>query len=281
MKRIIIVLIILSVILAGCNLPRRSQTPSPEDVNTQVVELLTAIPTLTKAPTATQVPPTATSTPTPLMPTATFTDEPTSTSIPPTPAPTQPATDPRILLGEPTYTDAMDDGGGFFAYSDEHVKFDPQDDAMDMVAYNTDSWHGWSLAGTALGNAYIEMTAKPGACSGVDRYGLVLKSTDTNRGYFYGFSCDGRFSLRKWDGKDFTTIVDWTASEHITAGAGQTNRLGVKMEGNHFTFYANGAQIGEADDASFKDGKYGLFIAASETPNFSATVDQVDYWTLQ
>jgi hypothetical protein len=184
-------------------------------------------------------------------------------------------------LGQPTRKDDMSDGGSFFTYTDEHVSFDPEDNGILMTAYKTDSWHGWSLSGITQKDAYVEMTAKPGSCSGKDRYGLVLRSPDPTQAYFYGFSCDGRYSLRKWDGSEFTIIVDWASSSSILSGAEQINRLGVKMVGSHFTFYANGNQIGEADDSSFKEGKLGIFIAASATENFSVLVDEVDYWILQ
>lgn len=283
MKKSILILVLAAFILTACNLPRRSQTPSPEEVATQVNQLLTTIPTQTSEP-PTAVPPTLTPTPTEaVVPTATPTDEPTeaptATSVPPTATP--PPSDPRILLGSPTNTDPMDDGGNFFAYSDDHVEFDQEDNAMVMKAYNADSWHGWTLSGTSLKDAYIEMTASPGDCSGADRYGLMLRSTDPTKGYFYGFSCDGRYSLRKWDGKNFDTLVDWTASDKILAGANQVNRLGVKMVGGHFTFYANGAQIGEADDSTWLEGKFGLFVAASSTPDFEASVDEVSYWIIE
>ena len=244
---------------------------------------MTSIPTLTPAaPTPTLAQPTTAPEPTKTPePTATWTatSAPSATTIPPTVAP--PQTDPRTTLGEPTRKDDMKNGGNFFDYSDDHVKFVPADDAMLMTAFNPDAWHGWSLSSTTLKDAYIEMTASPGTCSGLDQYGIMFRSPDFNQGYFYGLSCDGKYSLRKWDGENYTTITDWTANDKILAGSDKINRLGVKTVDNHYTFYANGFQIGEVDDSSYSEGKFGLFIASAATTNFTASVDEVDYWIIK
>jgi hypothetical protein len=283
MKKYIFVLILISLGLSACNLPRRASTATPEEVETQVNRLLTSIPTLTaNAPTSTLAPTAKAPEPTQTTePTATTapTLAPIATTIPPTAVPSQ--SDPRIALGEPTRKDDMKNGGSFFDYSDDHVKFEPSDEAMLMTAVNPDAWHGWSLSGISLKDAYIEMTATPGTCAGLDQYGLMVRSPDPSQGYFFAFSCDGKYSLRKWDGKDYTSITDWTASDKINPGSDKANRLGIKTVGNHFTFYANGSQIGEASDTSYSEGKLGLFIAAASTSNFKVSVDEVDYWIIQ
>jgi len=265
--------------LVGCNLPQPAQpTPSNEQVETEVNQLLTRLPSATTVlSTPTFVPPTSTEE---VLPTQTATSEPSQTPTVPLSTTTQSATDPRLTLGTPTWSDNLDTGRNFFIYTDDHVKVEEKSGFLAMTAKNADGWHSWTLSYPDLTNFYLETTAQPGACSGTDRYGLVFRSPENNQGYIYGFSCDGQFSLRKWDGKNFTTIVDWTQNEAIKSGADQSNRLGIMVKGNQFTLYANGVQVGQASDSSYTQGTLGFFTAASSTANFTAQFDEVAYWDL-
>ena len=86
--------------------------------------------------------------------------------------------------------------------------------------------------------------------------------------------------MRKWDGDNFTALVDWTSSPSIKAGVGQDNRLGVMAEGDTYRFYANGALLDEVTDDSFNGGRFGLFVAGKDTEDFTARVKEVAYWDL-
>ncbi len=108
----------------------------------------------------------------------------------------------------------------------------------------------------------------------------MVRAPDANQGYFLELSCGGQYKFQRWDGSKFLTLVNWTENSAIKSGSGQENRLGLKAEGDRFTFYANGVKIGEASDASYAEGRYGLFVSASSTPGFTVEVDEVDYWTL-
>jgi len=74
----------------------------------------------------------------------------------------------------------------------------------------------------------------------------VLVVTEADRGYLFGISCDGQYSLRKWDGKAgdkgvMTVLVNWTASPSIQAGSNKTNTIGFMAVGDRLILYANGA----------------------------------------
>lgn len=127
----------------------------------------------------------------------------------------------------------------------------------------------------------MEMTVKTGDCKTTDRYGLILRVPDltqANQGYLYGFTCDGRYALRKWDGKTMTSLIAWTSSSAILSGPNQTNRLGIMAVGNRFILYANGTLLKEANDSSYTEGGFGVFIGANQTENFTVTIDQIAYW---
>jgi hypothetical protein len=185
-----------------------------------------------------------------------------------------------VDLGEPAFQETFDSGTSFLEYTDEHVRFEVKSGFLEATGIKADGWHGWTLSAGVLKDAYLEISAKTGECSGLDRYGILFRAPDPNKGYFLGLSCDGRYSLRLWDGSHFTALVDWTSNPAILSGAGQTNRLGIMMEGSDLTFYVNGVMVGEKQDSTFPEGRYGLFVASSATPGFTAQFDKVEYWDL-
>lgn len=148
---------------------------------------------------------------------------------------------------------------------------------------------GWRIAnptGEGFGNLYLEATVKTGACAENDQYGMIVRVPvikDANQGYLVGFTCDGKYSIRQWDGKvvpngKMNRLIDWTASKAINAGANQTNRMGVLLMGGKIALYANGTLLGEVTNTAYASGHFGLYIAGMKTPNFTIQVDEMVYW---
>jgi hypothetical protein len=226
-----------------------------------VIVLPNQEPISTEAPTS-QI--SADSTATATVPLATFT-----ATIPP--APTYPPSD----LGIPTWHDPLTSGVNWPLYEDAHSRFVFKENKLFLAAKNLDWWDGWMLTRTVLKNFYLEANFKTGKCGGSDRYGLVFR-----QGYLFGLSCDGKYSLKMWNGVQSIIIQDWTLSDFINKGGDQINRLRVKAEGNKFSLFANGNLLGELSDPSFQQGQFGFFVGAMQTPNFEVAVDQVATWEL-
>jgi hypothetical protein len=286
-------------LLAACGAPPPAEpTDLPEDLlNTQVAILLTATyaassptpdepapvetglpePTPTPQPTDTPEPPTPTSPP----PTDTSTPTPTETATP-RPTSTPMASDPRRLLGNPTWRDATfrENQNWGEAWDGEFTSGRFSNNQMILTSTGVD---GWTLTWPKPADFYIEMTATTGECAGSDRYGLIVRVPDSyDRGYLVGLTCDGRYSLRKWnpDANRYEVLIGWTASEHINAGSNQTNRVGLKAEGSRFEVYANGAFLAEASDSELKEGRFGPFIGHDQTENFTIAISEIAYWAL-
>jgi hypothetical protein len=140
--------------------------------------------------------------------------------------------------------------------------------------------------GRAFSNTYLEAMFKTGACSGLDHYGIILRvpeASEPDQGYLFGVSCDGRYSLRRWNGEilpkgEMKKLVDWTASTAINSGPNQTNRLGIFAVGKRLILYANGKLLTEVEDANYPTGYFGAFIGQSGTENFSVQLDEMAYW---
>jgi hypothetical protein len=305
------------VLLAGCVLPSSTSGPkiiqptlSDSEMQTQIAMVMTAMPTATVMA---QVPPTNTSEP--VVATATLApDQPTNTVAPPEPtqtvAPPQPTNtteatqaptatagpsltpvpgDPRGRLGSATSTDGMTDGTSWIWPTglNDFTSMSYSGGLMTLTGL-TDKL-GWRLAnpeGTDFGSIYLETTFKTGTCSGADQYGMIVRVPvlkDADRGYLMGFRCDGKYSLRKWDGTlgtkgTMTRLKDWTDTDAVVKGSNQVNRMGLMMVGSRLIMYANGHLLGEVSDSTWTSGHFGIYVGAGPTKQFAVQVDEMSYW---
>lgn len=227
----------------------------------------------------------ATATVTPDLSTST----PTSTTPPQTPTATLPASDPRLRLGTPTSTDAMDNSNTWIwpTGSDRYTSASFANGIQTLTSLDEkDGWRIANPAGRDFSNTYIEATFKTGTCSGSDHYGIILRVPvlrDADQGYLFGVTCDGRYSLRRWDSKilpkgEMKRLVDWTASTAINTGSNQTNRLGIYAVGSRLIMYVNGVLLTETQDSTFPKGNFGVFIGYDVTENLVVQLDEMSYW---
>ena len=309
-------LILLVGILTACSLPLTSaptSSVSDSEMATRVAKILTEMPSPTSALPTGELPPVITEAPqeteTPMVITATAgeatpvtvaTETPivvlptaTATTIPATPTTgltqvpefTPPPDNPRSKLGTADWTDNMDDSTFWPTGPDTYTSIDFSNGKLKLTGLTTTD--GWRLASTEkLNNFYLEMTVSTGNCSGNDRYGFIFRVPvlrEANKGYLFGFSCDGKYSLREWDATigskgQMTTHINWTSSSAIQSGSNKTNTMGVMAVGDRIILYANGVMLSEVKDATFTEGNFGLFIGARDTNNFSIFVDEMAYW---
>ncbi len=194
------------------------------------------------------------------------------------------ATAPDIVqsLGNPTFTDQMNTADNWFLLDTPNTKFSMVNNKFTLTSLKAGQLEEWDLATLApLKDFYIEARFTTGdVCAGLDRYGLLLRAPDPNQGYVFGFSCDGRYRLYIWDGKHYNAIQEWKSSPSINQGPNQTNRLGFWAKGDSLKLYANGILLAEFKDATYLEGRVGLFIGSGVTDNFTVTVNQVSYWVL-
>lgn len=296
----IIALLVIGLSLAGCNLSASTEPPPLDQAAAQTAAAETIIAQLTEVaetltPVLTEAPPPEQPTTTQVVeaPTETSPPEPTATEVlvvptmtatsPPPPTPTLDASDPRAGLGEPTFSDSFNDASNWPLYTDQHVSFEIKDSKLVMTAFNPDFYNGWILPPPVISDFYMEMATETKECSGKDQYGLMVRAVQSDQGYIgyhYAVSCDGQFTLRYWNGSQYVTLVDWTASDRINAGSNQVNRIGLMANGDKFSMYANGSLIGEYQDDTHSEGRFGVFVGSAVTPNFTVLVDEIAYWNI-
>jgi hypothetical protein len=320
---VILVVIMVSLSGCNFSLPGMNQAPAAgatptltdEQMQAEIERLLTTMPTATLAapevatatpdaaapddkqpiaatntPEAEVQPAAPTETPVPAAPEATATQAATPT-VTNTSAPTATLDpkDPRARLGSPTKRDTMDSAEAWTwpTGTSEFTTMDFKDGQMVFTGPTTKL--GWRLAnpaGYGLGNMYLEMVVNSGSCGANDQYGVLFRSPvlqDADRGYLFGFTCDGRYALRRWDGKDgekgkMTWLKQWTADKAIVSGANQNNRMGLLVSGSRISLYANGVLLAEFTDATWTAGYLGVYIGAVDTKNYTIRIDEMAYW---
>jgi hypothetical protein len=148
-------------------------------------------------------------------------------------------------------------------------------------------WSTWYFTWHELEDFYLQSTFESGSCTGKDAYGLIVRGPEhlagESFGYVVAFSCDGQFMIFRLDSvSPYTTkeLVSWTRSDYITSGANKQNVMGIKAVGDKLTIYANGHQIAEVTDDTYEIGRYGLFVSAELTANYTYRVVEMSYWDL-
>jgi hypothetical protein len=304
MKKSIITSLILVVLLTSCSLPRMTPTPSTDEMPTRISALLTAMVTMTPQietavistptiPPATATPvPTETESPTPteeVTPTEDMTTTPTvdltaeaSYTGTPVSTPTSPADDPAKTLGAATTVETFDNGNNWPIGSDDYTTAKIKDGKMVITGLTTKD--GWRVSNVKGINYYVQVTGKMNTCSGKDHFGIMLRVPNpavADRGYIFTVTCDGNYSLRKWNIDKMYSLIEYKASDAILQGSNQTNRIGVMAVGTKLTLYINGVKVSEFTDSDFTYGYYGIDIGGRETPNFTIELDELDAWSLK
>ena len=185
-------------------------------------------------------------------------------------------------LGDPTWTDTFSDASNWYLLDTANSHFSVENNQLVMTADLPGQGEEWGLSTHPdISDFYMEVSFTTGdECTSLDRYGVLARAPDPNQGYVYGFSCDGRFRLYKWDGETYQGLQNWTNSAKILTGPEQTNKLGISLSGDTIKLYANDYLLVELSDSTYDAGRFGLFIGSTNTENLKIYVNDISYWEL-
>lgn len=241
-------------------------------------------------------------TPEPLVETEQAADAATQAAQPtasrtPAPTPADPPFDPVLAFGGPRLTHAA---MGTQYWADRATGRLPNTSEIQMtsdaagnisVTGKFREFDTWWFSGPYLEELYVEMNVTTGAvCSGRSSYGLILygpeagTSTTGARGYIVAFACDGTYLLRRLNSSNpysADALFAYQADALILAGPNQSNTLGVLIRDGQISIYANGYLIATALDSTFSGGRFGLYVNAGETDNFTYTMTNLRLWDLR
>lgn len=190
--------------------------------------------------------------------------------------------DPRSLLGKPDGVDTFDTTSNWTLFNNDCFQSNITGGQMVMTAKGMEGISCWTFSWPMLQHAYLETEAVvPDTCQANDRYGMIYRSPDNQRGYLLGLSCDGRYSLNLFDGINTTVLVAPASDPAVKTGAGEVNRLGVAFFGNEHILYVNGVRMATAFDSTYLNpGRIGYFVNASTTNAFSSAYNELAAWVL-
>ena len=288
MPKFIIFVLSLTIIgsLVGCNLPG-SPISNPNDLATQVSDLLTSTPLVLSSPTDALSSENPIETEEQIL----FTETPQVTdtieaTIESTTTPTNLPLD--LPEGTPAWSDPFEDGTRFGindeGYDDGQTKILITDGAMVITSITGSGWRGWRLTSQKPSSYYLEADFSTEECSGSDQYGLVVQSPDyaSGYGYYFGLTCDGRYAFQKWEESGLSNLQGWETDSNINAGPNQNNSIGILKSGNQYNLYVNDVKIIELEDEKYASpGYFGPFIAGVNTTNFTVKMTNIAYWNIQ
>jgi len=191
--------------------------------------------------------------------------------------------DPALFLGEPDGTEDFNNKKNWGTFDAVCFKSEITGGQFQMTAKGIPETVCWELTWPQLDNFYIETTFEmPEACDLQDRFGLLFRAPDNNRGYLYGFNCAGQYTLTIWDGQATTVLVEPTDSNAILTEPESVNRLGLLTFGENISLYVNGIYLETVTDYTYLDeGKFGLFVRAATDQPFTVNYDQMRLWALE
>ena len=202
---------------------------------------------------------------------------PTATAVP-----VYPEGDPRSLLGDPDGVDTFDTTSNWTLFNNECFQSNISGGQFLMTAKGMENTSCWTFSWPLLHNIYLETEAVvPETCQPDDRYGMIYRAPDNHRGYLYGLTCDGRYSLNLFDGTSTSVLVAAATSPAVKTNAGDVNRLGVMVFGDEHILYVNGTRLATAFDSTYLNpGKIGYFVNASTTNPFTSAYNALAIWNL-
>jgi hypothetical protein len=187
-------------------------------------------------------------------------------------------------LAEPFYVDYFDDPTTWFAYDSESAAYQIQDGSLVGLDYEPEErFIHWSWTSRESGNVYAEISATNSDCEGKDSVGFVIRvrADKTPSGYALEVACDGSWRFRHHRGSAAPEeLIDWTPSEFIEPGPGETNRLGIWGYQGKFVLFVNGFEVGDFYDYDYSDtfGFFAAYVRASGTFNLTASFDDFAFW---
>lgn len=277
LKISILTILCITLLISGCARQSESE-PTADIVGTQVAQLFTEsaletaqAPTETQEPSATETQAQATNTPT------------TTPTITETLTPTQDLSDPAVQLGTPAWTEDFNGNSSPWDYESDQASFSTSGGSLNLTARANPNWHSWFFSSPRLKDAYVEATITLTNCSGKDRFGLAVRgSSDFQQFYFLSITCDGQWGFfRMAPDVDIITLQGFQDADPLREGTDLPHRVGIWMDGDGFTIYIDGQEMGTVSDATLSnEGFTGFLVAYANISGFTVKVDQLQYWNL-
>lgn len=244
-KKLLLILFLCFLFLLPACLPLASTPETPTE---------TIAPTLTVTPTPTIVwfPPTATYTPYPTRGT--------------TPTP-----DLRPGLGQVILEDNFSDADNWTLSSTTQGSIALGKQELSVVVSEPKTYLYSVRKSPELSDFYLEITASPNLCQGMDEYGLLLRFSSPGDFYRFSLTCNAQIRLDRIAGGQASSPQTWMVSGDVPPGAPSFCRLAVWMVGDELRFFVNDQFQFSVQDPLLTSGNIGVFARSGGNQIVSVT----------
>ncbi len=205
------------------------------------------------------VAPTLTVTPTPTIiwfpPTPTFTPFPTR-SITPTP-------DLRPGLGKVILQDDFSSADEWILSSTSQGSVALGKNELSVVVSEPKTYLYSVRKSPELSDFYLEITASPNLCQGMDEYGLLLRFSSPGDFYRFSLTCNAQIRLDRLVGGEASSPQTWMVSGDAPPGAPSICRLAVWAAGSELRFFVNDQFQFSVKDPTITRGNIGVFARSA------------------
>jgi hypothetical protein len=133
----------------------------------------------------------------------------------------------------------------------------------------------WAFGGHEFSDFRLAVDATQVAGPNDNEYGVLVRIQDRGHLYRFSISGDGYYQVTKHAGDVWEQMTaEWVATEAIHTGA-VANCLEVVCQGPTMTFFVNGQQLAQVEDADYANGDIGLYAGAFFEPGVEIHFDNL------
>jgi hypothetical protein len=176
----------------------------------------------------------------------------------------EPAQTPMPTLGEVVFEDKFaDNSNNWYVGKDkdtESIVEDGKYKVRILVPNNNFYWFA-----SPLSVSDVDMTLDAEFAGGAPEnaaYGLLCHYQDDGNYYRFRIAPDGSYTIDKSVNKETSVLADWTKSNAIKQGVGETNQVHVICNANHLVLYINDNFVADVMDTSLSGGSFQLMVGA-------------------
>ena len=186
--------------------------------------------------------------------------------------PTPTASGPKVLLKDDF--SKSDSGWVTGADSQSSVEYDQEE----YVVKISDT--GLLVWGTAdednLAEVHVVVQARNVGSATDPTFGIVCHYQDDQNFYYMGIGADGFYAIAKYENDQLTILTDkdnqWIQSDKIKRNAAAYT-LEADCGGGRLTLYVDGTRIDSVEEASFSQGRLGLFARSFDAAGVEVHFD--------
>jgi hypothetical protein len=114
-----------------------------------------------------------------------------------------------------------------------------------------------------LENFYVEVTASPTLCAGMDEYGLLVRYSSSSNYDRISLTCDGQVRMDRVAAGTAFALQPWMVSGAFPPGAPALTRVGVWAVGDELRVIINDIYQFSVHDTLNKSGSLGLYARST------------------